>query len=139
MKTDSIGKSFTKVKIDFRIFIFHERLQKVCHEYLSVVYTMKLSWNTHFMKCSERNISQCILAFRKIILISKFVSHNLVNKQWQYTYCPISQEVKAIRQWNLVSYRIQCEKHFFLKNHTQIVAKNLFPDSFLKNQNWVYL
>ena len=49
----------------FRIFIFHEMLQKVYHEYLSVVYTMKLSWNTHFMKCSERNISQCILVFRK--------------------------------------------------------------------------
>ena len=43
------------------IFIFHERLPKVYHEYFSVVYTMKLSGNTHFMKCSERNISQCIL------------------------------------------------------------------------------
>ena len=29
--------------------------------------------------------------------------HNLVNKQLQYTYLPISQEVKTIRQWNLVS------------------------------------
>ena len=29
--------------------------------------------------------------------------YNLVNKQLQYTYCPISQEVKATRQWNLVS------------------------------------
>ena len=28
---------------------------------------------------------------------------NLVNKQLQYTYCPISQEVKATRQWILVS------------------------------------
>ena len=46
------------------IFIFHERLPKVYHEYFSVVYTMKLLGNTHFMKCSERNISQCILAFR---------------------------------------------------------------------------
>ena len=32
--------------------------QKVYHEHFSVVYTMKL---THFMKQSERNISQCIL------------------------------------------------------------------------------
>ena len=39
-------------------------LQKVCHECLSVVYTIKLSRNTLFMKCSERNISQCILLFR---------------------------------------------------------------------------
>ena len=29
----------------FRIFIFHEMLQKVYHD-LSAVYTMKLSWNT---------------------------------------------------------------------------------------------
>ena len=29
--------------------------------------------------------------------------HNLVNKQLQYTYCPISQEVKATRQWNLAN------------------------------------
>ena len=37
--------------------------QKVYHKHFSVVYTMKLSWNTHFMKETERNISQCILAF----------------------------------------------------------------------------
>ena len=37
--------------------------QKVYHEHFSVVYTMKPSSNTYFMKCSERNISQCILAF----------------------------------------------------------------------------
>ena len=41
--------------------------QKVYHEHFSVVlvvYTMRLSSNTYFMKCSERNISQCILAFK---------------------------------------------------------------------------
>ena len=27
---------------------------------------------------------------------------------------------------------------FFLKNHTQNVVDKLFPDSFLKNQNWAY-
>ena len=29
--------------------------------------------------------------------------HNLVKKQLQYTYCPISHEVKATRQLNLVN------------------------------------
>ena len=29
--------------------------------------------------------------------------HNLVNKQLQYTYCPISHEVKATKQLNLVN------------------------------------
>ena len=28
--------------------------------------------------------------------------HNLINKQLQDTYCPISHEVKTTRQWNLV-------------------------------------
>ena len=37
--------------------------QKVYHEHFSVVYTMKLSSDKYLMKCSERNIPQCILAF----------------------------------------------------------------------------
>ena len=42
---------------------------------------------------------------RKIRLTVEFMTshHNLINKQLQYTYWPISHEVKAIRQWNLVS------------------------------------
>ena len=39
MKTNSIGKSFAIEKI----LNIHEMLQKVYHEHLSVVYTMKLS------------------------------------------------------------------------------------------------
>ena len=35
-------------------------------------------------------------------LISKFMTLE-PDKQLQHTYCAISQEVKAIRQWNLVS------------------------------------
>ena len=30
-------------------------------------------------------------------------------------------------------------KSFFLKNYTQNVVEKLFPDPFLKNQNWAYL
>ena len=48
--------------------------QKVCHEHFSVVYTMKLLPNTYFMKCSERNISQCILAIRQISIQQMRVS-----------------------------------------------------------------
>ena len=51
---------------------------------------------------------------------------NLGNKQLQYTHYPISHEVWSIRQLN--------SETFFLKNHTQIVLKKLFPDPFLKNQ-----
>ena len=39
----------------------------------------------------------------------------MLNKQLQYTYYPISHEVKATRQKNLVSYRIKEEKYFSLK------------------------
>ena len=35
---------------------------------------------------------------KKIRLVSKFMCQNLVNKQLQYTYCPVSQKVKTIRQ-----------------------------------------
>ena len=31
------------------------------------------------------------------------------------------------------------EKSILLKNHTQNVLEKLFPDTFLKNQNWAYL
>ena len=71
MKTNSIEKSFTIGKFwrsIFRILIFHERVQKVYHEHFSVVYTMKLSWNTYFMKFPERHISQCILALILLLL-----------------------------------------------------------------------
>ena len=62
----------------FRIFMFHESLQKVYHEHFSVVYTMKLSWNRYFMKCFERNISQCILTFRS----EKISRIKLIVKAW---------------------------------------------------------
>ena len=34
-------------------------------------------------------------SIRKITIISKFLSHKLVNKQLQYTYWPIHQEIKV--------------------------------------------
>ena len=78
---------------------------------------------------------------KKIKLISKFMSHR-VNKQLQYTYCPISQDIKEMkfRQWNLVSYWSIKWETFFLKNHKQnVVEKDPFPDLFLKNQNLAYI
>ena len=49
----------------------------------------------------------------------------------------ISQEVKKMRQRNLVSLKNITWEAFFLKNHT-VVEKPL-PDLFLENQNWAYL
>ena len=48
----------------FRVLMVHEKQQKVYHKHFLVVYTMKLSWNIYFIKCSERNISQCIFALK---------------------------------------------------------------------------
>ena len=61
-----------------------------------------------------KNAFYFILKALFILKIFKFLSrlfghvrnswrHNLVYKQSQYTYCPISQKVKATRQWNLVN------------------------------------
>ena len=44
----------------------------------------------------------------------------MVNKQLQCKYCWISQELKAIRKWNLV----------------QNLVEKLVPDSFQKCENW---
>ena len=52
--------------------------------------------------------------------------HNLVKKELQYTYYPISQEVKATRQ-------------FVLKKHTQNMWEKLFSERYLKYQNWAFL
>ena len=41
---------------------------------------------------------------RKIRSTSKLKGHTLVYKQFQYKYCPISHNVKATRQWNLVNW-----------------------------------
>ena len=66
---------------------------------------------------------------------SKFICHHLGNKQLEHSYCPVSQEVKAIRHWSLVSQLKITWETFFLKNQTPNVVENLFLDPFPKNQN----
>ena len=56
----------------------------------------------------------------------------------QCTYCLISQELKAVRNLNLVSEQNITWGTFSLKNHPQNVVQKLFPDPFLKNQIWEY-
>ena len=59
-------------------------------------------------------------------------------KQLQCTNCPISPEVQAIGQWNLVSPQKITWETFFLKYDTQNVVEKLVPETFLKNQNRAY-
>ena len=68
-------------KTIFRIFMFHERLEKVYHEHFMVVYTMKLSWNAYSMKCSERNISLSILVFRHIVSLWNIIRIKLLSSK----------------------------------------------------------
>ena len=41
----------------------------------------------------------------------------IANKQLQYTYCSISQEVKAIRQGQLIEYNVR--NNFLEKSYTK--------------------
>ena len=54
------------------------------------------------------------------------------SQKLQYTYLPISQEVKTMKFGQLIEYNREI---LFLKNHTQNVVEKLFPGPFLKNQN----
>ena len=65
------------------------------------------------------------------------MTSKLVNKQLQYTYCPISQEVKAIKAvfGQLIEYN---KRKFFFKNHAQNEAGKLVPDLFMLFKNAKY-
>ena len=54
-----------------------------------------------------------------------------VFKKIQYTYGPISHEIKTTRQWNLVSEKNITREIFFLKHHAENEAGKLVPDLFL--------
>ena len=49
------------------------------------------------------------------------------------THISRSKGNQVMKNWSVD--RVQREKHFFLKNHTQNAVKILFSDPFLKNQN----
>ena len=45
-----------------------------------------------FWSCRENGL------IRKIRLIAKFMTSNTLNKQLQYTFCPISHEIRTTKQ-----------------------------------------
>ena len=77
---------------------------------------------------------------RKVRFISRFMSQQTI----QCSYSPISQDLKAIRQWNFVSSYNIAWGTFLLKNHveksyTQCVGETI-PRSFSeKSKLTVYL
>ena len=65
--------------------VFHEILWKKnftvypsLNEHFSIVYTKKLSWNTYFMKCSERNYFTVYSRLYKLFLVAKLPSTALL-------------------------------------------------------------
>ena len=81
-KTSLIIKELIKHENKFNRKVFHDRenLQNFhisWKDSKSISWTFlgslrsELSWNTHFMKCSERNISRCILAFINFPIFTK--------------------------------------------------------------------
>ena len=56
----------------------------------------------YLMFCSDFMVMYKNGLIGKKWLISKFMTLQ-PDKQLQHPYCPISQKVKAIKQWNLVS------------------------------------
>ena len=62
-----------------------------------------------FLSCRKNGL------IRKIRLISKFMTCNLVNIQLQFTYCPIFEEVKANKRLNLVRLYNRTRKYKFRK------------------------
>ena len=54
--------------------------------------------------------------------------HNVVRKQLQWIYCPISHEVKATRQWSLVNWKNITREIFFFEKYAENKAGKLVPD-----------
>ena len=59
--------------------------------------------------------------------------HKLDSKQLNIH---IDQYLKKERQLGNEIWSVNKKKLFFLKNHTQNMVEKLFPDPFLKKQNW---
>ena len=91
----------------FRIFIFHERVEKVYGEHFSVVYTMKQPWNTYFMKfptlwnISFRLFMKCVfhdsfivLNYREMFMIH-FLRHFMKYKNSENRFSEFSLSWKT--------------------------------------------
>ena len=76
--------------------------------------------------------------YAKETCFGKFQGHKLVNKQLQWTYCPIFHEAKVTRQGNLVSQENITREIFLSKDHEQNEAGRLDPDLFWFSKRALY-
>ena len=75
-------------KNDEKFFLFHLKIFSWSQDIWTIVLT--------FWSCRE------MAGSKRLGYFQNFWCRELRNKQLRCTYCAISQEVKAIRQWNLV-------------------------------------
>ena len=71
------------------LFLFHLESSSLFQDILIFILT--------FWSCRKNSL------IRKKSWFQNLCRHNQVNKQLQYIYCPIFHEVKATKEWNLVS------------------------------------
>ena len=76
---------------------------------------------------------------RKIRLISKFMTSQLVKQTIAMHILPNISRSKGNQITKFGQLIDIIWEKFFLKNHTQNVVAKLYPDFFLKYQNWAYL
>ena len=95
----------------------------------ALTFVYSLSGEIFLFSIVKMNLKKCSIG--KIRSISKFMESWRVFKKIQYTYCPISHEIKTTRQWNLVSEKNITREIFFLKHHAENEAGKLVPDLFL--------
>ena len=82
------------------------------------------------LKNHEAYIIIWSISIHNIRLISKFMTlqlcwETIANKQLRCAYCPISHEVKATTQWNLISSQNIKREIFFFTNHAENKASRL--------------
>ena len=84
------------------------------------------SWNlfSFFLSWNSGRVKKPSL-IRNIGLVQNVWCNNLVNKQLQYTNCPISHKVKATKQLNLVRLYNITRQAFCFKNHAENKAGRL--------------
>ena len=137
MKSNSIEKSFKKnkmLKIDFQNYQLSWTAKKVFHEHFAVVYTVKLTWNDHFIEWSERNISQCILAFKTLCEEKIFERQNKdvyisLKICWHSHLCEMQKQNNAIMLLEKLCKKAvgeHCDGIFFNSEYLRNFSEHLF-------------
>ena len=127
LRSETIFDNWKPFKNDEKMLFFHLKCSSLSQDINVFVMT--------FCSCRKNG------SIRKIRLISKFMTSQPVEQTIIIQILPNiwrSKGIQAMRFGQLIQYNVT-RRTFFLKNHAQNVLQKLFPDPYLKNQNWAYL